>query len=77
MLSKQTASSCLNRCREQGIKYFRFNPELKQKVDSDQQDSKILQGMILTTRQYLREKKVKEDIDQLVQLLKDSELTST
>lgn len=77
VIGKQTASSCLNRCREQGIEYFRFNPDLKQKVDSDQHKSQILQDMILTTRQYLRKRDVKLDMDRLVQLLKDSELTST
>ena len=77
VLSKQTASSCLSRCREQGIEYFRFNPELKRKVDSDQQNSTILQEMILTTRQYLNEEEVKKDMDWLIQLLRESDLTST
>ena len=74
---KQTDDSCRNRCREQGIEYFRFNPQLQQKVDSGQHDSAILQDMVFTTRQYLREKSVKEDIDRLVNLLKNSDLTST
>lgn len=77
MIGKQTDDSCRNRCREQGIEYFRFNPHLPQKVDSGQHESAILQEMVFTTRQYLREKSVKEDMDHLVQLLKKSELTST
>lgn len=67
----------MNRCREQGIEYFRFNPELSQKVDSDQHDSAILHKMIFSTRQYMREPTVKQDVDRLIQLLNESELTST
>ena len=67
----------MTRCREQGIDYFRFNPELSEKVDSDQQDSSVLHKMILRTRQYLREPAVREDMDKLIQLLNESELTST
>ena len=75
MSGKETDPSCAARCREQGIDYFRFNPELTQKVDLGQHDSKVLHKMIGTTRQYLNSKK--DDLDRLVQRLLESELTST
>ncbi len=77
VIGKQMDASCRNRCREQGIEYFRFNPQLHEKVDSAQHDSAILQDMVFTTRQYLRETTVKDDMDRLVKLLMKSELTST
>ena len=75
MVSKQTDPSCRSRCRDQGIEYFRFDPELEEKVDSAQHESKKLLKMILTTRKYLNDHK--DDMDRLVRLLKESELTST
>ncbi len=68
-------SSCETRCREEGISYFRFNPDLTEKVTSEQHDSKVLQRMILTTRQYIHT--MKEEMDDLVRKLKHSNLTST
>lgn len=75
VIGTQTDSSCAARCREQGIDYFRLDPELKTKVNSDENDSMVLQEMTLTTRQYLHSKK--DVLDRLVQMLMESELTST
>ena len=77
IVSKQTSASCMTRCREQGIEYFRFNPELSEKVASDQHDSSILHKMILDTRQYMMQPQVKQSMDNLIRLLNQSELTST
>jgi len=63
------------RCREEGISYYRLNPVLSEKVDSEQNKSSILQRMILTTRQYLHSNK--DALKDLAMKLRESNLTST
>lgn len=75
--SPSTHSNCQSRCREQGIKYFRFNPVLAEAVDSGQKDHKKLLNMLWTTQTYLNQPNVSEEMNKLVQLLKHSALATT
>ena len=69
-MNKRVHSNCDCRCREQGIDYFRFNPELDDVVDSGQIQTKKLLTMLWETKKYLH--KEKDKMDKLVDLLSKS-----
>lgn len=65
--------NCQSRCQEQGIKYFRFDPTLEEKIDSGEKDSEKLINMLYRTRSYLHGEK--NNLDELLFELKQSDLT--
>lgn len=70
MMGKRVHSNCECRCREQGIAYFRLNPELDDGVGSGQIETKVLLSMLWETKKYLH--KEKDKMDELVDLLSKS-----
>ncbi len=48
--SDQIASCCANRCQQLGIKFFRFNPHLKETVSITETETRKLLNMILRAR---------------------------
>ena len=74
VMNKRVHSNCECRCREQGIDYFRFNPELDDIVDSGQIQTKILLSMLWQTKKYLHQEK--EKMDKLVELLSKSSFST-
>lgn len=69
-MNRRVHTNCESRCREQGIGYFRFNPELDNGVDADQIQTRKLLSMLWETKKYLHQEK--ETMDKLVELLKQS-----
>ena len=52
--SEIVAESCAVRCRELGIPFFRFSPQLREEVASGETKTAKLVNMILHTRLYLQ-----------------------
>ena len=74
VLNVNADHNCASRCQEQGIEYFRFNPQLENAVESNEKDKKKLLDMLWETRVDMHQHS--EEMDRLVNLLEESELGS-
>ena len=74
MLNPNTAKNCKSRCSEQGIEFFRFCPQLDDKVESNETNIYRLLRMLWTVRVYMHQEK--EQMDRLSKLFEQSNLSS-
>jgi len=74
VLNVTADKNCSSRCQEQGIKYFRFNPQLNKEVESNEVDNQKLLDMLWETRVSMHDSR--DQVDELVKLLGESELGS-
>lgn len=72
VVNRTTTENCLSRCKEQGIEFFRFNPQYEEEVDSGETRTSKIINMLWKMRVYLHNRR--EEIDELVRLLGKSEL---
>ena len=56
-------------CRQLHIPYFRFNPSLPEKIDLKEVQTGKLVGLILDTKRYCNEMRVRDELAHVVQLL--------
>lgn len=56
-------------CRQLHVPYFRFNPNLREKVDLKEVRTQKLIALILETKMYCNEMEVRDQLAHLVQLL--------
>ena len=72
VLNPTASKNCESRCQEQGIEYFRFNPQLEETVESNEINNRKLLAMLHRTRVYMND--VKDQVDKLASLLQQSDL---
>ncbi len=57
VVNRTTAENCQSRCKEQGIEFFRFNPQYEEEVDSGETRASRLVNMLWRMRVYLHDER--------------------
>ena len=70
VLSTTAVHNCESRCKEQGIRFFHFNPTLAEKVESNETSNAKLLSMMWAARVYMHQEE--ENMRTLVSLLKQA-----
>ena len=61
------AEDCRTWCRELKIPFYRFSPQLPQKIEPGERDNVKLVDMIIEMKKYMQITKIHDDFDELVQ----------
>ena len=69
MESEKVAENSKSRCEEQGIPFYRFNPQLKEIIPAGETDNEKLLDMVIETKIQIKEQKLKEMTDLLQMII--------